>query len=189
MIRVRIYRVQHIQCNNVTSMTQRQETLIMSWPPNTPGAQEAEDDIQQQTPTPENPTQGLGEQMHSGNEATQRWTLYNIHSAATWRRWHNDKKLWSDLAHRIHLALKKLRMTFSSRPTHRRTVLNDYENKCIVATKRHRGVTKTNLTNLKIPILWETRETKPSTWPSKVSFQSNFTIYGTQWWAFNHPVC
>ena len=29
---------------------------------NTPGAQEAEDDIQQLTPTPENNTQGLGEQ-------------------------------------------------------------------------------------------------------------------------------
>ena len=56
----------------MTSMTQRQETLIMSWPLNTPGAQEAEDDIQQQTPTPENITQGLGEQMHSSNETTQR---------------------------------------------------------------------------------------------------------------------
>ena len=22
-------------------------------------------------------------------------TLYNIHSAATWHRWHNDKKIWS----------------------------------------------------------------------------------------------
>ena len=43
-----------------------------AWPPNTPGALVAEDDIQQQTPTPENNTQGLGEQMYSSNEATQR---------------------------------------------------------------------------------------------------------------------
>ena len=56
----------------MTSVTQRQETLIRSCPPNTPGAQEAEDDIQQQTNTPENLTQGLGGQMPSSNEATQR---------------------------------------------------------------------------------------------------------------------
>ena len=43
-----------------------------AWPPNTPGARAAEDDIQHQTPTPENNTQGLEEQMHSSNEATQR---------------------------------------------------------------------------------------------------------------------
>ena len=24
-----------------------------------------------------------------------QWTLHNIHSPETWRRWHNDKKLWS----------------------------------------------------------------------------------------------
>ena len=41
-----------------------------SWPPNTPGAQAAEDDIQQQTPTPEKNAQGLGEQLHSSNKAT-----------------------------------------------------------------------------------------------------------------------
>ena len=42
-------------------------------PPNGgPGAREAENDIPQQTHTPENNTQGLGEQMHSSNEATQR---------------------------------------------------------------------------------------------------------------------
>ena len=45
----------------------------MLWPPNTPGAQEAEGDIQQLTPTPKNNTQGLGEQMQSRNEVTQRY--------------------------------------------------------------------------------------------------------------------
>ena len=54
------------------SMTQRQKTdQSKAWKPNTPGAQVAENDIQLQPPTPENNTQGLGEQMHSNNEATQ----------------------------------------------------------------------------------------------------------------------
>ena len=75
MIRVRINLVQHTQCSTMTSMTQRQETLIFAKP-----------------------------------------------------------------GHRIHLALEKLKMTFSSRPPHRRTILKDWENKCIVATKQHRGV-------------------------------------------------
>ena len=48
-----------------------------SWPPNTPGAREAEDDIKQQTPTPENNTQGFEEHMDSGNEATEVSTKIN----------------------------------------------------------------------------------------------------------------
>ena len=47
--------------------------------------------------------------------------------------------------HRIHMALEKLKMTFISRPPHRRTILEDLENKCIVATKQHRGVHKDTL--------------------------------------------
>ena len=46
---------------------------------------------------------------------------------------------------RIHLALEKLTMTFSSRPPHRRTILKDWENKCIVATNQHIGVYKATL--------------------------------------------
>ena len=42
--------------------------------------------------------------------------------------------------HRIHLALEKLKITSSSRPQHWRTILLDWENKCILATKQHRGV-------------------------------------------------
>ena len=45
-------------------------------------------------------------------------------------------------AHRIHLSVKKLRMTFGSRPPHRSTILKDWENKSIVATKQQRGVHK-----------------------------------------------
>ena len=95
----------------------------------------------------------------------------------TWRWWHNDNKVWSKQkpGHWQHLALKKLLMTFSSRPLHRRTILKDCEKKWIVATKQHRGVHKDILTNLKIPILWETRETIPRTWSSKVTLLSNFT--------------
>ena len=72
MIRVRINLVQHTQCNNMTSTTQRQEILIRAKPGNRTHlqAREAEDGIQQHTSTPENNTQGLGEQMHSNNEAT-----------------------------------------------------------------------------------------------------------------------
>ena len=44
--------------------------------------------------------------------------------------------------HRIHQALEKLKMTLSSRPPHRKTILKDCENKCKVATKQHRGVHK-----------------------------------------------
>ena len=38
--------------------------------------------------------------------------------------------------HRIHLALEKLKMTFCGRPPHRRTILKDLENKCIIATQQ-----------------------------------------------------
>ena len=46
---------------------------------------------------------------------------------------------------RIHLAIQKLKKTFSSRPPHRRTILKDWENKCIVAKKHERGVQKNTL--------------------------------------------
>ena len=44
--------------------------------------------------------------------------------------------------HRIYLALEKLKIAFSSRPPHRRTILKDWENKCIEATKQHKGIHK-----------------------------------------------
>ena len=47
--------------------------------------------------------------------------------------------------HRIPLALEKLKMTFRSRPPHRRTILKDWDNKCIIARKQHRGVHKERL--------------------------------------------
>ena len=47
--------------------------------------------------------------------------------------------------HRIHLQLKYLNMVIGSRPPHRRTILKDWKNKCIAATKQHRGVHKDTL--------------------------------------------
>ena len=58
MIRVRINLVEHTR-SLVEHTTTRKCDQGKAWPPNTPGAREAEDDIQQQTPTPENNTQGL----------------------------------------------------------------------------------------------------------------------------------
>ena len=75
MIRVRINFVQHTQRSKMTSMTQRQKTLMKAepaCPPNASGAREAEDGIQQQPPTSENNSQGLGGQMQKQHEATQR---------------------------------------------------------------------------------------------------------------------
>ena len=76
MFRVRINTVQHTQCSNTTSMTQRQETLVSAKP-----------------------------------------------------------------GHRIPHGAQKFIMTFRSR-LHTGTILKDQENKCIVATKQHKGVHK-----------------------------------------------
>ena len=45
--------------HDVKDTTTRKSDQGNAWPPNTPGAQEAEDDIQQKTTTLENNTQGL----------------------------------------------------------------------------------------------------------------------------------
>ena len=61
-----------MQQHDVDEISTRKSYQGKAWPTNTLGAREAEDDIKQQTPKPENNIQGLGEQMHSSNEATQR---------------------------------------------------------------------------------------------------------------------
>ena len=55
-------------------MTQRQETLIGTKPGHRVqlALKKCEGDIQQLTPTPDNNTQGFGEQMQNSNEVTQR---------------------------------------------------------------------------------------------------------------------
>ena len=53
-----------MQQHDVDDTTTRKSDQGNVWQPNTPGAREAEDDIQQLAPTPENNTQGLGEQMY-----------------------------------------------------------------------------------------------------------------------------
>ena len=62
MIRVLINLLQQtVQQHDVDDTTARKSDHGQSWPPNTPGGREAEDDIQQQTPIPEKNSQGLGE--------------------------------------------------------------------------------------------------------------------------------
>ena len=71
--------------------------------------------------------------------------------------------------HRMHLALEKLKLTFSSRPPPRRTILKDLENKCIIAMKQHRGVHKDMLHQPQNTI--SLRDTR---WSSNVNLLSNF---------------
>ena len=78
--------------------------------------------------------------------------------------------------HRIHLALEKLKMTFSSRQSHRRTILKDWENKCIVAMKQHRGIHKDTLHQPQNSnSLRDTGDKKSRTYSLKVSLLQNFT--------------
>ena len=85
-----------------------------------------------------------------GSSLNKHWfefelTLYNILSAATWRRWHKTRSLIrAKPGHRIRLAFEKLKMTFSITP-HRRTIFKDFENKCIFATKQHTSIHKDSL--------------------------------------------
>ena len=60
------------QQHDVDDTTTKESDQSKAKPPNTPGAREAEDGIQQQTATPENNIEGLGELMQSRNETTQR---------------------------------------------------------------------------------------------------------------------
>ena len=56
---------------SLNNLVQPCATSGTAWLPNTPGAREAEGDIQQlMTLTPENNTNGLGEEMHNSNEVT-----------------------------------------------------------------------------------------------------------------------
>ena len=74
VIRVRINLVQYTKPMqpDVDDTTTRKSYQGEARPLNTPDAQEAEDDIQQLTPTPQNNTQGLGKQMQNNNAVTRR---------------------------------------------------------------------------------------------------------------------
>ena len=102
VIWVRINLAQHTHPSNITSMTQRQDTLIRTKP-----------------------------------------------------------------GHRIHLALKNLTAM------HIQLLTPKLENKTQRLGKQMQS-TKASFTNLKIPILWETGETIPRSWSSKVSFAVKF---------------
>ena len=66
-----LYNIYSAHQHDVDDTTTRNSDQYKAWPPNTPGAQEADGGIQQLTLTPENYTQGLGEQMQNSNEVTQ----------------------------------------------------------------------------------------------------------------------
>ena len=74
MIEVRINLVQHTQCSNITSMTQRKESLIRAKPGHRIhlALEKLKMTFSSRLPTPENNAKGLGEQMHGSNETTQR---------------------------------------------------------------------------------------------------------------------
>ena len=105
-----------------------------------------------------------------------RYTLYNIHSAATWCQWHNDKKVWlgQRLATEYTWPSRSRRWHSSSRPPHRRTILKDWENKCIVAKKEHRG-------------MYPQRRASPT---SKYQFfeshERQYRAHVLRMWAFKH---
>ena len=101
-----------------------------------------------------------------GSSLNKHWfelqlTLYNIHSAVIWRRWHNHQKLWSGQSLATEYTWRLKSWIFFP-------LLRSNE-----ATQK--GSTKTRFTNFKIPIIWETLETIPRTWTSNVSLMSNFT--------------
>ena len=72
-----------MQQHDVVDTTTRTLIRAKACPQNTPDAPESEDDIQQQTPTPENNSEGFLEQMRSSNEVTQRWSQRQV--SPTWK--------------------------------------------------------------------------------------------------------
>ena len=112
-----------------------------------------------------------------GSSLNKQWfelirvNLHNIHSAATWRQWHNNKKAWSANS----LDTEYTWRSGAEDDIQQQHLHKDCKNKCILTTKHREVITKTRFTNLKIPILWETLETIRRTWSSKVRLLSNFT--------------
>ena len=117
-----------------------------------------------------------------GSSLNRQWlefelTQYNILNPATRRRWHNDKKLWSgqSIATEYTWRSRSWRWHSAADPTpeNKTQGLGEY----MQNSNGEKTEVSTNIrfTNLKIPILWETRETIPRTWPLKVSLLSNFT--------------
>ena len=73
-----------MQQHDVDDTTTRKCDQGKLWPLNTPSAREAEDDIQQQTPKPENNTQGLEEQMHYSSPYLDRIEFHLTGSTMIW---------------------------------------------------------------------------------------------------------
>ena len=89
-----------------------------AWPPNAPGAREAEYDIQRQTPTPENNTQGLGEPMHNSNEAAQRCPQRHASPTSKYHFFERHEMVFKcELAVKLHA--KNVEVGTSSNGNHR----------------------------------------------------------------------
>ena len=113
---------------------------------------------------------------------TEKWfefvlTWYNIRSAATWRRWRNDKKVRSgqSLATEYTKAWEAEYGIQQQTPTPENNTQGLGEQMQSNKESNTEVSTKSRFTNLKIPIIWETRETIPRRRSSKVSLLSNFT--------------
>ena len=102
------------------------------------------------------------------------WRLDCTRSPATWRRWHNDKKLWSGQSQTIEYPWQEAEGD-RQQPTPTPKILEDWENKCILATTWHRGVQKDMLHQPQNTS--SLRDTRNITMymVAKVSLLSNFT--------------
>ena len=86
------------------------------------------------------------------------------------QKWKNFT--WPKPGHRMHLALKKLKVTVSSWIPDRRTVLRIRRSN---AKGKWSNMIVPSKTLIAIPIVWKSRDTMSCTWAAKVSFPSNST--------------
>ena len=83
------------QQHYVDHTTTRNSDQDKAWPPNTPGAQEAQGHIQQLTPTPENNTRGLGEQMQNSKEVSQTCPRTHVSPTSKYKFPETISRRWS----------------------------------------------------------------------------------------------
>ena len=109
-IRVRINLVQHIEPSLTTSMTQRHETLIGTKPGHRIhlALTKLKVTFSSWPPTPENNTQGLGEQMQNSNEVIQRCLQIYVSSTSKYQFSEGHRR-----TRRGSLVLKAIRAVWS----------------------------------------------------------------------------
>ena len=96
-----------------------------------------------------------------------QWTLHNIHCQATRRRWYKVARFWSRQTLPTEGDSQQLN------PRQEKSTVELGEQKL---NNNEQIASKTLLTNFKIPIIWEIRDTMLCTkWASKLSLLSNRT--------------